>query len=47
MADGLSLLIGSVAEETTSLLFIIQRYYKEMSFDIVRIATYYIILGMP
>ncbi len=47
IADGLTLLKGSVDEETTSLLFVIQRYYKEMSFDIIRIATYYIILGMP
>ncbi len=47
MADGSTLLKGSVDEEITSLLFIIQRHYKEMSFDIIRIATYYIILGMP
>ncbi len=47
MADGSTLLTGSVDEETTSLPFVIQRYYKEMSFDIIGIATYYIILGMP
>ncbi len=47
MADGSTLLKGSVDEETTSLLFIIQRHYKEMSFDIIGMATYYIILGMP
>ncbi len=47
MANGLKLLIGSIDKEITSLLFIIQRYYKEISFNIIRIATYYIILGMP
>ncbi len=47
IADGSTLLKGSVDEEITSLPFIIQRYYKEMSFDIIGIATYYIILGMP
>ncbi len=47
IADGSTLLKGSVDEETTSLPFIIQRHYKEMSFDIIGMATYYIILGMP
>ncbi len=47
MADGLKLLTGSIDEEITSLPFIIQRYYKEMTFDIIRMATYYIILGIP
>jgi len=47
MANGLKLLTGSIDEEITSLLFIIQCYYKEMSFNIIRIATYYIILGIP
>ncbi len=47
IADGSTLLKGSVDEKITSLPFVIQRYYKEMSFDIIRIATYYIILGMP
>ncbi len=47
MADGSTLLKGSVDKETTSLLFIIQRHYKEMSFDVIGIATYHIILGMP
>jgi len=47
MADGLELSIGSVGEETTSLHLVIQRYRKEISLDVVRIATYYIILGMP
>jgi len=47
IADGLELLIGSISEETTSLYLIIQRHRKEISLDIVRIATYYIILGMP
>ncbi len=47
IADGSTLLKGSVDEETTSLLFIIQRHYKEMSFNIVGMATYHIILGMP
>ncbi len=47
MADGLELLTGSIGEETTSLYLIIQRHRKEISLDVVRIATYYIILGMP
>ncbi len=47
MADGLELLIGSIGEETTSLYLIIQRHRKEISLDVVRIATYYIILGIP
>jgi len=47
MADGLKLSTGSIDKEITSLPFIIQRHYKEMSFDIIRMATYYIILGMP
>jgi len=47
MADGLKLSTGSIDEEITSLPFVIQRYYEEMSFNIIRIATYYIILSMP
>jgi len=47
MADGLTLLKGSVDEETTSLPFVIQRHYKEMSFNIIGMATHHIILGMP
>jgi len=47
IADGSTLLKGSVDEETTSLLFIIQRHYKEMSFNIIGMATHHIILGMP
>ncbi len=47
IADGLELLIGSISEETTSLYLIIQRHRKEISLDIVRIATYHIILGIP
>ncbi len=47
MADGLKLLTGSIDEEITSLPFVIQRHYKEMSFDVIRMATHHIILGMP
>ena len=47
MADGLILSTGRVDEETTSLPVAIQRYYKEITFDVVGIATYYVILGMP
>ena len=47
MADGLELLIGSVGEETISLHLIIQRHREEISLDVVRIATYYIILRIP
>jgi len=47
MADGLELSIGSVGEETTSLYLVIQRHYKEISLDVVRIATHHIILGIP
>jgi len=47
IADGSTLLKGSVDEETTSLPFTIQRHYKEMSFDVIGMATHYIILGMP
>jgi len=47
MADGSTLLKGSINEEITSLPFIIQRHYKEISFNIIGMATYHIILGMP
>jgi len=47
MADGLELLTGSVSEETTSLYLAIQRHRKEISLDVVRMAAYHIILGMP
>jgi hypothetical protein len=47
MADGSTLLKGSIDEEITSLPFIIQRHHKEISFDIIGMATHHIILGMP
>ena len=47
IADGLILSIGRVDEETASLPVTIQRYYKEITFDVIRIATYYVILGIP
>jgi len=47
MADGLELSTGSVGEETTLLHLAIQRHHKEISLNVVRIATYYIILRMP
>ncbi len=47
IADGLTLLIGRINEEIHLLPVIIRRYHEELTFDIVRITTYYIILGMP
>ena len=47
MADGSELSTGSVGEETTSLHLAIQRHREEISLDVVRMATHYIILGMP
>jgi len=47
MADGLELSIGSVGEETTSLHLTAQRHHEDISLDVVRMATYHIILGMP
>ncbi len=47
MADGLELLTGSIGEETTLLYLVIQRHRKEISLDVVRIATYHIILRIP
>ena len=47
MANRLILLIGRIDEEILLLLIAIQRYYKEIIFNVVRIATYYIILGIP
>ena len=47
IADGSILSTGRVDEETTSLPVTIQRYHKEITFDVVRIATYHVILGMP
>ena len=47
MADGLILLTGRVDEETASLLVTIQRHHKEITFDVIRMATYHVILGMP
>jgi len=47
IADGLTLLTGRIDEEIHSLPVIIQRHYKELTFDVIRITTYYIILRMP
>ena len=47
IADGSTLSTGRVDEETTSLPVTIQRHHKEITFDVIRIATYYVILGMP
>ena len=47
MADGLILSTGRVDEETASLPVTIQRYHKEITFDVVGIATHHVILGMP
>ena len=47
MANRLILSIGKVDEEILLLSIIIQRHYKEITFDIIRIAIYYIILGIP
>ena len=47
MADGSELSTGSVGEETTSLHLAIQRHREEISLDVVGMATYHIILGMP
>ena len=47
MTDGSTLSTGRIDEETHSLPVIIQRHHEEITFNIVRMATYYIILGMP
>jgi len=47
MADGSTLLIGRIDEEIYSLPVIIRRHHEELTFDVVGMATYYIILGMP
>jgi len=47
IADGSTLLIGRIDEETHSLPVIIRRHHEELTFDVVRIATHYIILGIP
>ena len=47
MADGSELSTGSIGEETTSLHLTIQRHREEISLDVVGMATYHIILGMP
>ena len=45
VVDGSDLLEG-VGEETPFLSVIIQRHYEEIAFDIVRIATHDIVLGI-
>ena len=47
IADGSTLSIGRVDEETTSLPVTIQRHHKEITFNIVGMATYHVILGIP
>ena len=47
MADGSTLSTGRVDEETTSLPVAIQRHHEEITFDVVRMATHHVILGMP
>lgn len=47
MADGSTLSTGRIDEETYSLPVTIQRHHEELTFDVVGMATHYIILGMP
>ena len=47
MANGSEALSGDVNRETIPLDIAFQRYYKEVTFNIVRMANYYIILGIP
>ena len=47
MANGSDLLSGNVNRETILLDVTIQQYHKEITFDIVRVANHYIILGIP
>ena len=47
MADGSDLSSGNVNRETIPLDVTIQQHHKEITFDIVRVANYYIILGIP
>ena len=47
MADGSDLLSGNVNKETIPLDITIQQYHEEITFDVVRVANYCIILGIP
>jgi len=47
MADGSTLSTGRIDEETHSLPVTIRRYHEELTFDVIGMATYHIILGMP
>ena len=47
MANGSDLSSGNVNRETIPLDIIIQQHHEEITFDIVRVANHYIILGIP
>ena len=47
LADGSVFSTGKVEEETRSLPVTIQRHHEEITFDIIGMATYNVILGMP
>ena len=47
MADGSDLSSGNVNRETIPLDIAIQQHHEEITFDIVRVANHYIILGIP
>ena len=47
MVDGSDLSSGNVNRETIPLDVAIQQHHEEITFDVIRMANHYIILGIP